>query len=47
MTDRHAAGAMRADKVTWIAADVAAWTPPRPWTVWHDRAVFHFQRREA
>ena len=35
-------GAMRADKVTWIAADIAAWTPPHRWTVWHDRAVFHF-----
>jgi hypothetical protein len=33
---------MREDKVAWIAADVAAWTPPRRWTAWHDRAVFHF-----
>jgi 2-polyprenyl-3-methyl-5-hydroxy-6-metoxy-1,4-benzoquinol methylase len=32
----------RAAAVTWIAADVANWTPPRTWDVWHDRAVFHF-----
>ena len=28
--------------VTWIAADVTDWKPPRQWRVWHDRAVFHF-----
>jgi hypothetical protein len=32
----------QADKVTWIAADVTSWTPPRIWEIWHDRAVFHF-----
>src|ERR1700756_5652635 len=32
----------KADKVTWIAADVTNWTPPRIWQIWHDRAVFHF-----
>lgn len=31
-----------ADKVSWIVADIAHWTPPRPYRVWHDRAVFHF-----
>ncbi len=31
-----------ADHVHWIVADIAAWTPPRRWRVWHDRAVFHF-----
>jgi len=30
------------DAVTWIQADLLAWTPPRRWMVWHDRAVFHF-----
>ena len=30
------------DKITWISADITQWTPPRRWTVWHDRAVFHF-----
>lgn len=28
--------------VTWIAADITAWHPPRTYDVWHDRAVFHF-----
>ncbi|MSO65073.1 MAG: class I SAM-dependent methyltransferase [Alphaproteobacteria bacterium] len=31
-----------ADRVHWIVADVGAWTPPRRWQLWHDRAVFHF-----
>ena len=31
-----------ADNVSWIAADVTQWRPPRTWDVWHDRAVFHF-----
>jgi SAM-dependent methyltransferase len=25
-----------------VVADVTAWTPPRTWAAWHDRAVFHF-----
>jgi SAM-dependent methyltransferase len=33
---------VRADQVTWIVADVTAWTPPRRYDVWHDRAAFHF-----
>ncbi len=32
----------RAARVAWIAADITRWTPPRTWTIWHDRAVFHF-----
>lgn len=28
--------------VTWIHADLLTWEPPRTWSVWHDRAVFHF-----
>ncbi len=31
-----------AAKIEWIVADITAWTPPRRWHVWHDRAVFHF-----
>src|SRR3546814_10362505 len=32
----------RADRVRWIVADITAWSPPRQYDVWHDRAVFHF-----
>ncbi|MGI5132478.1 class I SAM-dependent methyltransferase [Pseudonocardia sp. CA-107938] len=32
----------RAEQVRWIEADLLAWTPPRQFQVWHDRAVFHF-----
>ncbi|NAZ38023.1 methyltransferase domain-containing protein [Rubellimicrobium sp. CFH 75288] len=32
----------RAERVRWIAADVTRWQPDRTWTVWHDRAAFHF-----
>ncbi|TAJ83533.1 trans-aconitate 2-methyltransferase [Reyranella sp.] len=35
-------GEVHAGNVAWIAADLLAWTPPRRWAVWHDRAVFHF-----
>jgi rhodanese-related sulfurtransferase len=28
--------------VHWILGDLLAWVPPRRYTVWHDRAVFHF-----
>jgi len=37
-----------AQKAHWIVADMTTWTPERTWTVWHDRAVFHFltERRE-
>jgi SAM-dependent methyltransferase len=31
-----------AEGVRWIVADVAGWTPPRVWDLWHDRAVLHF-----
>jgi trans-aconitate methyltransferase len=30
------------DHVTWIAADVTRWTPPRRFDLWRDRAAFHF-----
>jgi trans-aconitate methyltransferase len=32
----------KADQVSWIAADVTSWEPPRSYDVWHDRAAFHF-----
>jgi hypothetical protein len=31
-----------AARVEWIAADVATFQPERRYTLWHDRAVFHF-----
>jgi trans-aconitate methyltransferase len=31
-----------AEHITWIAADLLAWRPPRRYLVWHDRAVLHF-----
>ena len=34
------------DRVSYIAADITAWTPPRPYDVWHDRAVLHFLTEE-
>jgi SAM-dependent methyltransferase len=37
----------RADTVSWIVADITAWTPARSWDVWHDRAVFHFLTERA
>lgn len=30
------------DAVTWIEADIRTWQPSRAFTVWHDRAAFHF-----
>lgn len=30
------------DAVSWIAADITAWSPDRQYDFWHDRAVFHF-----
>lgn len=42
---------VRAPQVSWIAADITDWHPPRRYRVWHDRAVFHFMttppRRDA
>lgn len=32
----------RARAIRWIAADVTRWTPCTRWSVWHDRAAFHF-----
>jgi trans-aconitate methyltransferase len=32
----------KANRVTWITADVTIWEPSRSYDVWHDRAAFHF-----
>ncbi len=32
----------RANEVTWIVADITSWVPTTKYTLWHDRAVFHF-----
>jgi SAM-dependent methyltransferase len=32
----------KADQVEWVAADITRWTPTDRFSVWHDRAVFHF-----
>jgi len=32
----------RAKQVEWIEADVREFVPPRSFSLWHDRAVFHF-----
>lgn len=37
----------RGGAVTWIAADITAWQPPRHYALWHDRAVFHFLTEAA
>jgi hypothetical protein len=31
-----------AERVTWIAADVTTFRPPRRYAIWHDRALLHF-----
>lgn len=36
----------RAAGVRFITADLLAWTPPRRYGFWHDRAVFHFLTTE-
>jgi SAM-dependent methyltransferase len=35
------------EKVQWLAADVTIWSPPRRYSLWHDRAVFHFLTEAA
>ena len=32
----------RADKVSWVVADVTLWQPTELYDIWHDRAAFHF-----
>jgi SAM-dependent methyltransferase len=31
-----------AEQVRWIAADITEWRPERHYSLWHDRATFHF-----
>ena len=35
-----------AKKVNWIVSDITNFYPKRKYSVWHDRAVFHFLRKE-
>jgi Methyltransferase domain len=35
-----------ADRVAWLLGDVRTWRPARRYTVWHDRALFHFMTAE-
>jgi SAM-dependent methyltransferase len=32
----------KADKVNWIVSDILEFKPERTYSIWHDRAVFHF-----
>lgn len=32
----------QAKSVTWYETDITQFTPPTPFSLWHDRAVFHF-----
>jgi SAM-dependent methyltransferase len=32
----------RADRLTYVVADLVTWEPEHAWDAWHDRAVFHF-----
>ena len=36
-----------AGRVNWIATDVTHWQPPKRYSLWHDRAVFHFLTEAA
>lgn len=38
---RQRLGALGED-IAWIEADITTWEPDRTYSVWHDRAVFHF-----
>jgi trans-aconitate methyltransferase len=37
----------RAGQVEWFEADVTGFNPPHPFSLWHDRAVFHFLTDQA
>lgn len=36
-----------AQRVHWLVEDVTRFAPSRPYTLWHDRAVFHFLTEDA
>ena len=38
--------AKNANKINWIVSDITNFSPKRKYSVWHDRAVFHFLRKE-
>ncbi|MCF6225288.1 MAG: class I SAM-dependent methyltransferase [Xanthomonadales bacterium] len=33
---------LKAERVIWLTADITQWQPSRTYSLWHDRAVFHF-----
>lgn len=37
---------VRSDKIKWINADIASFTPKEKYEYWHDRAAFHFLTEE-
>ncbi len=37
----------KAKRVTWLTADITRWQPARKYSLWHDRAVFHFLTKTA
>jgi len=37
----------RSVSVEWFTQDVLTFQSPHPWSLWHDRAVFHFLTRSA
>jgi SAM-dependent methyltransferase len=37
----------KADRVTWIVADIATFKPTAQYDLWHDRAAFHFLTNET
>jgi len=37
----------KADKVIWIVADAASFSPTEKYDLWHDRAAFHFLTEES
>jgi SAM-dependent methyltransferase len=38
--------AKNANKINWIVSDIINFFPERKYSIWHDRAVFHFLRKE-
>ena len=38
--------AKNADKINWIVSDIINFFPERKYSIWHDRAVFHFLRKD-
>ncbi len=46
-TVREGSLGCKADKVEWFEADVTQFNPPHRFSLWHDRAVFHFLTDQA